>query len=118
MAEFQQGPLALLHRCYKNHQQVRVTTRHDRGIRGIATGTLVAFDKHFNLVLKNAEETYTVLLRVQRQTQKGTERSARRQERRHRKMKQVFIAGNCIVLVSTIEGSIAEGTPQRHTVRE
>ena len=83
-------------------QTVRVITRHERGVRGVATGTLVAFDKHFNLVLKGVEETYTVLLRVERATAGGGTRWCRRQERRHRTLKQVFVAGSCVVLVSAL----------------
>lgn len=98
--QFQHGPLSLLRQWYQVKQTVRVITRHDRGIRGVATGNLVAFDKHFNLVLRDVEESYTVLLHVQRPTQSGGVRSCRRQEKRHRKMKQVFVAGNSVVLVS------------------
>jgi small nuclear ribonucleoprotein (snRNP)-like protein len=35
-------------------------------MRAAAAGVLVAFDKHMNLVLRDVEERYTVLLRVQK----------------------------------------------------
>lgn len=101
-ARFSEGPLGLLSRCYKQRSAVRVVTRHDRGIRGVATGTLVAFDKHMNLVLRDVEESYTVLLSVERPTQHGGMRRCRKQEKRHRRLKQVFLAGNSVALVSCI----------------
>ncbi|KAI7838610.1 hypothetical protein COHA_007617 [Chlorella ohadii] len=61
-----EGPMLLLTRCYQERARVRVVTRHARGVRGTSEGTLVAFDKYMNLVLRDVEEQYTVLLRVQR----------------------------------------------------
>ncbi|KAK9808638.1 hypothetical protein WJX72_000999 [[Myrmecia] bisecta] len=58
------GPLLLLKACYQQKRTIRVVTRHARGIRGTATGTLRAFDKFMNLVLQDVEEVYTVLLKV------------------------------------------------------
>ena len=43
-----------------------IVTRHRCGMRGVARGTVVAFDRHLNLVLRDVDETYTVLLRVPR----------------------------------------------------
>jgi small nuclear ribonucleoprotein (snRNP)-like protein len=91
-----EGPLSLLHTWYSQRSSVRVVTRHSRGVRGVAIGTLVAFDKHTNLVLKDVEEQYTVLLPVL----KDGGRRGRRQERRQRRLKQVLICGSSVVLVS------------------
>lgn len=101
-----QGPLLQLRGWYTQRQRVRVVTRHERGIRGTATGTLLAFDKHFNLVLRDVQESYTVLLRVERGG-----RWCRQQERRHRSLKQVFIAGSSVVVVSLAGagGGVGEG---------
>lgn len=37
----------------------QVWTRNDRGIRGYLLAYLVAFDKHWNLVLENVTEVWT-----------------------------------------------------------
>jgi small nuclear ribonucleoprotein (snRNP)-like protein len=41
-------------------QQVEVYTRNVRGQRGTLQGRLEAFDRHFNLVLRGAEERFCV----------------------------------------------------------
>ncbi|PSC71977.1 U7 snRNA-associated Sm LSm11 [Micractinium conductrix] len=109
------GPLLLLKACYQQRRRVRVVTRHAHGVRGSAEGTLVAFDKHLNLVLKDAEESYTVLLRVRRVKPpapggNGRERVrwVRQQEHRRRQLKQVFVRGDSVVLVAA---AAASGTP-------
>ena len=89
------GPSLALSRLYANRTRVQVTTRHRSGVRGWARGTIVAVDKHWNLVLRDVDEEYTVLLK----SQKG-KRIVRHQEKRRRNLQQVFIAGNSIVLIS------------------
>lgn len=44
----QVGPVSLVQRCLG--ERVRVVVRHCAGVRGQCVGTLLAFDKHFNLV--------------------------------------------------------------------
>lgn len=46
--------------------RVRVVTRHAAGPRGVAVGTLVAYDRWMNVVLRDVEETYSVRVRVTR----------------------------------------------------
>ena len=52
------GPLSLLYSILQNRQRVRVMVRYVDCIRGTLTGYLVAFDKHFNMILKDVDEVY------------------------------------------------------------
>ena len=52
------GPLSLLYSILQNRQRVRVMIRYVDCIRGTLTGYLVAFDKHFNMILKDVDEVY------------------------------------------------------------
>ena len=39
---------------------MRVMVRYVNAIRGTLTGILIAFDKHMNMILKDAEESYSM----------------------------------------------------------
>lgn len=52
------GPLSLLYSILSNRQRVRVMVRYIDCIRGTLTGYLIAFDKHFNMILKDVDEVY------------------------------------------------------------
>ncbi|KAH8944479.1 hypothetical protein BDL97_13G112800 [Sphagnum fallax] len=65
MAEkLKDGPLGLLVECYEKRGRVLVWTRHAHGIRGTLVGFLLAVDKHFNMVLQDVDEQYTVVRRL------------------------------------------------------
>lgn len=46
----QLGPVSLVQRCFGEGVRVRVVVRHCAGVRGECVGTVLAFDKHLNLV--------------------------------------------------------------------
>ena len=118
------GPLTVLTKWHAANQRIYVVTRHASGVRGRAVGTLVAFDKFMNLLLRDVEETYTVIVKVQRtkqqpagQTQQpqheqqqqapggaGSNRTrtrwCRKQQHRFRQLDQVLVRGDNVVLVA------------------
>ncbi|KAG0504133.1 hypothetical protein KC19_8G075200 [Ceratodon purpureus] len=64
--KLRQGPLGLLVRCYEERARIQVWTRHTHGIRGTMVGFVRAVDKHFNMVMHDVDEQYSVLRRVPR----------------------------------------------------
>lgn len=46
------SPLGELHRCIREGVKVNVHIRTFKGLRGVCTGFLVAFDKFWNMVIK------------------------------------------------------------------
>jgi len=112
------SPLASLRRWLGDRRRVTVVTRHAAGVRGRAVGTLVAFDRYMNLVLRDVEETYTVIVKVarvkeqqlpaadpqqQRQTRQRV-RWCRKQEHRFRRLDLVMVKGDQVVLVAAAGG--------------
>ena len=61
------GPLTLLKRAYDSKSKIKVLTRHARGVRGSAVGTLCGFDVFMNLILRDVVEEYTVRVPVTRE---------------------------------------------------
>ncbi|KAJ6667857.1 hypothetical protein lerEdw1_016178 [Lerista edwardsae] len=52
------SPLGELHRCVREGVKVNVHVRTFKGLRGVCTGFLVAFDKFWNMALTDVDETY------------------------------------------------------------
>ncbi|XP_071516358.1 uncharacterized protein Lsm11 [Panulirus ornatus] len=52
------GPLAVLRECQKDNIRVKVYTRNHSEVRGLLTGFVVAFDKHWNLALRDVDEIF------------------------------------------------------------
>ncbi|XP_044757172.1 U7 snRNA-associated Sm-like protein LSm11 [Coccinella septempunctata] len=53
------GPLQLLKRCVDENLRIKVFTRNATSIRGYCIGYVTAFDKHWNLALKDITEVWT-----------------------------------------------------------
>lgn len=52
------GPMSVLKASMKEQRRIRVLVRREHGIRGSLEGTLVCFDKFWNLWLRNVDEVY------------------------------------------------------------
>lgn len=59
MEGFTSGPLSILRKYLNEGTKVKVWTRGVSGVRGVATGFIAAFDKHWNLALTDVEEQFT-----------------------------------------------------------
>ncbi|XP_013777212.1 U7 snRNA-associated Sm-like protein LSm11 [Limulus polyphemus] len=55
---YNNGPLGMLNKCVQNQTRVKVWTRNFNELRGICTGFIVAFDKHWNLAMVDVDEVY------------------------------------------------------------
>lgn len=53
------SPLGELHRCIREGVKVNVHIRTFKGLRGVCTGFLVAFDKFWNMVMKPLSRGWT-----------------------------------------------------------
>jgi small nuclear ribonucleoprotein (snRNP)-like protein len=105
------GPLSLLVRAQERGHRVAIVTRHASGVRGVARATVVAFDRHLNMVLRDVRETYTVRLReeVPREDGPGT-RTKVRLDARERSVQQAFLRGEQVVTVALERGGEGEAS--------
>ena len=53
----QQQPMSVLYKLQK--KRIRILVRYVNAIRGTLTGTLIAFDKHMNMILRDVIEIYS-----------------------------------------------------------
>ena len=115
-AEHEKGPLSLLHDAFVKRQRVRVVIRYINGIRGTLTGYLLAFDKHFNMLLRDVDEVYSP--RFVSSELSNVERELKRRQTaltgkfsqchgewsvRQRHMKQMLLRGDNVVMVYKAE---------------
>lgn len=77
-----------LYKAYHSQQPITVYIRRIDSIRSKVTGTLVGFDKHWNLILKDVQEVIV----------------EKNPKLRDRKVKHLFIKGDSVVLVNLPEG--------------
>lgn len=76
--------------------RVRVLTKHARGLRGEAIGTLIAYDKFVNVVMRDVEEKYQVRIMVEKS---GGGRRPKLDPRK-RSLPLALIKGDSIVCIS------------------
>lgn len=53
-----EGPLGSLKKLMNENVRVKVYVRKEHGVRGTVTGFIEAFDKHWNIAIRNVEETW------------------------------------------------------------
>ena len=107
------GPFSRLHH-FRWHR-VRIVIRYVNAIRGILVGTLVAFDKHMNMILRDVEESYS--MRPSDSTKVNEEIEAMRRQKlmgslamsegewfgRKRQMKNILVRGDNVVIISRVD---------------
>lgn len=52
------GPLSVLKRVMTERTRIKIWTRNEKGFRGFLTGFVEAFDKHWNIALRDVDEQF------------------------------------------------------------
>eukprot|EP00055_Hartaetosiga_balthica_P004193 m.10539 g.10539 ORF g.10539 m.10539 type:complete len:277 (+) comp3685_c0_seq1:130-960(+) len=93
------GPIAMLHNSL--NKQVRVELRGKRKMEGVCKGILSLYDKHFNIVLKNAVHVRKELVAIQRgEHRPDMPRQTRTQRRKAKQM--IFVEKEVEIYRSTL----------------
>ena len=79
------GPHSVLYKLRNNNGQKRITIviRYVNMIRGTLTGTLIAFDKHMNMILRDVEEIYSPRLIDEENEKSNLDLEVERRRRLH-----------------------------------
>lgn len=103
--KFDEGPMALLKGWLQKRERVRVCVRGVKSVRSWCTGEVRAFDKHFNILLGNVVEEF-VDPEDNRNEDEGSKTSTKEKSRnydlprrRKRRVAQMFIKGDGVVLI-------------------
>jgi len=86
------SPMQFLENQMKNRARVRVVIRKLNGLRGYLDGDLICFDKHFNMVLRNAVDSYSTIPQVESDISNAHLLS--------RRLPLLLVRGDNVVLVS------------------
>lgn len=125
----EKGPMSILYDAMVRRRRVRVLIRYVNGIRGTLSGHLLAFDKHFNLLLKDVEEIYSPRC-TEEEGRSNTEIELNRRLRgyenrggetwgcRQRCMKQIMVRGDNIVIVYKPEAEQSAWPATRKSPKE
>lgn len=115
------GPHSLLYRLRNERKRVRIVVRYVNMIRGTITGSLLAFDKHMNMILRDVEEVYSQRIPDENYEKSNLELELERRKKisigdvpsdtretddlpgswnlRRRQMKQLLVRGDTVVSV-------------------
>lgn len=104
-------PMQLLGDLMKVHARVRVIIRKLNGLRGFLEGELICFDKHFNIVLRNAIDRYSFPQHMENEIESSKSDNTTAQHaatinssssNMSRKLPLLLVRGDNVVLVSKI----------------
>lgn len=109
---YKDGPMSILYDAVMRRKRVRILVRYLDGIRGTLTGHLLAFDKHYNMLLRDVEEVYSPHVASESEESRVQHELARRLQSyaadsavgedwtcRKRQLRQILVRGDNVVLV-------------------
>ena len=107
--------MSILYDAVMRRKRVRILVRYLDGIRGTLTGHLLAFDKHYNMLLRDVQEVYSphFVISACKEGESRVEHELARRLRgyapdcavgeawtcRQRQLRQILVRGDNVVLV-------------------